>query len=113
MCRFLLYSSTKHSGRIIFVVNNMTFFFFCQELVANCSKQFQLCSAKAVRNNQQPLFPSPSEGKRYYIRAEVDKEIGDSDSTNSHFSIEWNQTTSPYVSEVSSICKFFIHYSIH
>lgn len=81
--------------------------------MAHCSKQFQSCSAKAVRNNQQPLFPSPSEGKRYYIRAEVDKEIGDSDSTNSHFSIEWNQTTSPYVSEVSSICKFFIHYSIH
>lgn len=61
------------------------------------------CSATAVRSNNQPLFPSLSEGKRYYIRVEVNDEIG-SYSINSDVRFEWNQNSSPFESKVSSIC---------
>ena len=72
--------------------------------MAHCQFQFQSCSARAVRSNNQPLFPSPSEGERYYIRAEVDKQTG---SLDSHLRIEWNGTAAPYVSVVGSICKMY------
>ena len=61
------------------------------------------CSATAVRSNNQPLFPSLSEGKRYYIRVEVNDQIG-SYSINSDVRFEWNQNSSPFESKVSSIC---------
>lgn len=65
------------------------------------------CSAKAVRSNKQPLFPSPSEGKRYYIRAEFDKDWAEVDkevanlNPDSVFSLKWNRTSSSYTREVS------------
>ncbi|XP_078380393.1 multiple epidermal growth factor-like domains protein 8 isoform X1 [Oculina patagonica] len=71
------------------------------ELVAHCKEPSDgTCSAKAVRTNKQPLFPSPSEGKRYYIRAEVNKEIDSQmDYRDSDFSLKWNRTSSTFVRE--------------
>ena len=63
------------------------------------------CLETAMRNNNQPLFPSPSEGKRYFIRADVHKQIGFLDSRNSELSVEWNHTIEAFFSEVTSTCK--------
>lgn len=69
--------------------------------MAQCERPIDgSCSAKAVRSNKQPLFPSPSEGKRYYIRAGVDKEVANLNS-DSVFSLEWNRTSSSYTREVN------------
>ena len=70
--------------------------------MAYCKEpRFGSCSAKAKRSSNQPLFPSPVEGKKYYFKAEVNKQLdkaGDSD-----FSLMWNRTDSIYVKEVSAI----------
>ena len=74
--------------------------------MAQC--HFQTCSERAMRSNNQPLFPFPAEDKRYYIRAEVHKEkhVGSLDSTEtSDLSIEWNRDSAPYKSKVSSTCR--------
>ena len=77
--------------------------------MAQC--RFQTCSERAMRSNNQPLFPSPAEDKRYYIRAEVHKEIhiGSLDSNEiSDLSIEWNRDSAPYKSKVSSFYRYSI-----
>ena len=92
----LLYSSMPQ-----YLLLKTLCFFSHQELVAHCNSQS--CLERAMRSNNQPLFPSPSESKRYYIRVDIDKQIGFGDSTNSDLSIEWNRNATPYDSVVSSI----------
>lgn len=105
-CRFLcVFFYCINFVYIVFVVKyTMIVFFSHQELVAHCPLE-QSCSDRAMRSNNQPLFPSPSEDKRYYIRAEVRKEIGSVDSTDSVLSIEWNRSSTPFQSKVNSTCK--------
>lgn len=71
--------------------------------MARCSHSQSSCLATAVRSNNQPLFPSLSEGKRYYFRVEVDDQIGSS-SIDSDVRFQWNQVPPPYESQVTSIC---------
>ena len=70
--------------------------------MANCTEpRFGSCSAKAKRSNQ-PLFPSPAEGKKYYFKAEVNKQIDKGLAGDSDFSLMWDRTDSIYVKEVSA-----------
>ncbi|XP_022797777.1 multiple epidermal growth factor-like domains protein 8 [Stylophora pistillata] len=66
------------------------------ELVAHCTKSgTQQCTAVARRSNNQPLFPSPSEGKKYYLRVEVDQSVDSS--VDSRVTLRWNRTDSLYL----------------
>ncbi|XP_066023971.1 multiple epidermal growth factor-like domains protein 8 [Pocillopora verrucosa] len=65
------------------------------ELVAHCTELGSLpCSVVAQRSNDQPLFPSPSEGKKYYLRVEANQSLDAS--VDSVVRLVWNKTDSVY-----------------
>ena len=73
-------------------------FSFFQELVASCKISGGFCQEQARRFNNKDLFPSPSENKKYFIKAEVVTYISSIHQTM--LSIKWNRSSTSYTAEV-------------
>lgn len=79
------------------IPGNFMFSFF-QELVASCKISGGFCHEQAKRFNNKDLFPSPSESKKYFIKAEVVTYISGIHQTM--LSIKWNRSSTSYTAEV-------------
>ncbi|XP_074634355.1 multiple epidermal growth factor-like domains protein 8 isoform X4 [Acropora palmata] len=67
------------------------------ELVASCKISGGFCQEQARRFNNKDLFPSPSENKKYFIKAEVVTYISSIHQTM--LSIKWNRSSTSYTAE--------------
>ena len=78
-------------------------------MVAYCTESGSLpCTVVAQRSNSQPLFPSPSEGKKYYLRVEVNQSLDAS--VDPDVRLEWNKTDSLLSMVVSFFFLSFVIY---
>lgn len=80
-------------------------FSFFQELVASCKISGGFCEEQARRFNNKDLFPSPSENKKYFIKAEVVTYIPGIHQTM--LSIKWNRSSTSYAAEVIPSLQVF------